>query len=135
MVGQSIGAVDILVGQRLKAARLAKGVSQEKLGEAVGVTFQQIQKYENGKNRIGTGRLHAMAELLDVPVSYFFEGARSKRGNGSEMEAINEVLSTKEGMRIAVSLSRIRNVNLRRRIADLLEEIIANETKEARVAE
>ncbi|AXK79668.1 XRE family transcriptional regulator [Pseudolabrys taiwanensis] len=135
MADRSLTAVDVLVGQRLKMARMTKGVTQEKLADAVGLTFQQIQKYETGRNRIGTGRLHAMAEALGVPVSYFFEGSKSVASTAAtEMEAIHEALSTKEGVRIAASLSRIADLKLRRSIADLLEEIIASETKEPRVA-
>lgn len=135
MADRSLSAVDVLVGQRLKMARMTKGVTQEKLAEAIGLTFQQIQKYENGKNRIGTGRLHAMAEVLGVPVSYFFEGTKSASSKAAtEMEAVHQALSTKEGVRIAASLSRITDMNLRRSIADLLEEIIASETKEPKVA-
>ena len=75
VAGRKIGAVDVHVGLRVRAARLVRHMSQEKLADALGVTFRQIQKYENGVNRIGTGRLHAMARLLGVPVTYFFEGA------------------------------------------------------------
>jgi len=135
MADRSIGVVDVLVGQRLKMARMIKGVTQEKLAEAIGVTFQQVQKYENGKNRIGTGRLHAIAEVLDVPVAFFFEGAKSARASTTaDLEFIYQALSTKEGLRIAVSLARISDMQLRRRIADLLEAIIANETEGSRIA-
>ena len=109
-------------------------MSQEKLGDAVGVTFQQIQKYENGVNRIGPGRLHAIAKHLKVPVTYFFEGAEKNTtpARGSSMNAVTEALSTKEGVRIAVALSRIRNPEMRRRVANLLEAIVDDESKEAR---
>jgi transcriptional regulator with XRE-family HTH domain len=136
MVGRRIGAVDVHVGLRVRAARLVRGISQEKLGDAVGVTFQQIQKYENGVNRIGTGRLHAIAKLLNVPVTYFFEGIDknpSKAARDSGMSAVTEALSTSEGVRIAVALSRIHNREMRRRIASLLEAIIEDESREARV--
>jgi transcriptional regulator with XRE-family HTH domain len=110
-------------------------MSQEKLGDAVGVTFQQIQKYENGVNRIGPGRLHAIAMHLKVPVTYFFEGIDknpSKAARDSSMSVVLEALSTKEGVRIAVALSRIRNPEMRRRVANLLEAIVEDESKEAR---
>ena len=133
MVSRSISTVDIHVGRRLRAARLAQQISQEKLAEGVGLTFQQIQKYENGINRIGTGRLHALATLLEVPVSYFFEGidsGSSKAAGDSNMSAITEALSTKEGVRIAIALSRIRDPKTRRSIAELLEAMIRNESRE-----
>jgi transcriptional regulator with XRE-family HTH domain len=126
VTGRRISAVDVHVGRRVRAARLLRSISQEKLAAAVGVSFQQIQKYENGSNRIGTGRLHAIAKLLDVPVTYFFEGIDkipAKPARDTAMDAITEALSTKEGVRIAVALSRM-HPEIRRRFADLLEAII-----------
>ena len=135
MTGKRINTVDIHVGRRVRAARFAKKVTQETLGRAVGVRFQQIQKYENGTNRIGTGRLHAIATLLQVPVSYFFEGIDTNPAGSASahgVAAIGEALSTREGVRIAIALSRIRNPVTRRRIADLLEAMIADEKTEVR---
>ncbi len=113
-------------------------MSQEKLAEAVGVSFQQIQKYEKGVNRIGTGRLHSIAKLLELPVTYFFEGIDknpAKTGFDSGMSAITDALSTEEGVRIALALSRIQNSQMRRRIADLLEAMIASEGEDVPDAE
>jgi transcriptional regulator with XRE-family HTH domain len=134
MVGRKTSAVDVHVGHRVRAARLARGVSQEKLADAVGVTFQQIQKYEKGVNRIGTGRLHAIAGHLGLPVTYFFDGIEKNpsRTSVSGMNAITEALGTREGVRIAAALSRIQSPQMRRRIADLLEAIIEDESKEPR---
>jgi transcriptional regulator with XRE-family HTH domain len=134
MLGRRISAMDIHVGRRVRAARIAQGVSQEELGNAVGVTFQQIQKYEKGVNRIGTGRLHDFAKFLEVPVTYFFDGAGKGPSTAgvSGMSAITEALSTKEGVRIAIALSRISNPALRRRIADVLEAIVQDESEEVR---
>src|SRR5678815_4355896 len=78
--------IDVHVGNRLRQRRTLLGMSQEKLGEAIGLTFQQVQKYERGMNRIGSSRLFDLARVLDVPVSYFFEDmsaettARAKAG-------------------------------------------------------
>lgn len=135
MAGPRISAVDAHVGRRIRMARFAKRVSQERLAQAAGVRFQQIQKYENGTNRIGTGRLHAIANFLEVPVSYFFEGmVRDAHGGAGDpsVRAVSEALSTREGVRIAVALSRIRNQATRQRIADLLEAMIVEESTEAR---
>lgn len=66
--------VDVHVGSRIRLRRMMQGMSQERLGEALGITFQQIQKYEKGINRVGASRLHQMADALAVPVSFFFEG-------------------------------------------------------------
>ena len=134
MAGRRIGAVDVHVGLQVRAARLVHRMSQEKLGDAVGVTFQQIQKYENGVNRIGPGRLHAIAKYLRVPVTYFFEGIDknpSKAAGDSSMSTVIEALSTR-GIRIAVALSRIRNPEIRRRVANLLEAIVEDESKAVR---
>lgn len=124
-------AVDVHVGQRLRTARLATGLSQTALGSALDLSFQQIQKYENGVNRIGTGRLHELVEILEVPLAYFFEGLENgskKPGPNAEMVAITTALSTPEGVRIAIALAGIENPVLRRKIAELLEEIVANQT-------
>jgi len=132
MADRSLTAVDVLVGRRLKMARMTKGLTQTNLGQAVGLSFQQIQKYETGKNRIGPGRLHAMAEVLGVAVSYFFEGPQFVASAAdAEMEAIHEALSTQEGVRIATALSSISDAKLRRSIADLLEEIIVSKDRAA----
>ncbi|HMK70851.1 MAG TPA: helix-turn-helix transcriptional regulator [Xanthobacteraceae bacterium] len=135
MLTRSANAVDIHVGRRVRTARLAQRISQEKLAEAVGVSFQQIQKYEKGVNRIGTGRLHAIARFFDLPVTYFFDGIDKHSGKPSRdsgMTAMTEALSTKEGTRIAVALSRIHSAKMRRRIADLLEAIMKEEREQAR---
>lgn len=130
-----VDAVDIHVGRRVRTARLVRGMSQEKLADAVGVSFQQIQKYEKGTNRIGTGRLYAIARLLELPLTYFFDGVESglsANGKASQVTAITQALSTREGVRIAAALSRIEDPALRYRIADLLEAIIADESREVR---
>ena len=124
--------VDIHVGLRIRAARLAAGLSQERLGTALGVTFQQIQKYEKGVNRVGAGRLSDIARVLSVPVSYFFQSGAADEPAPVLNEGFNDVtmvLSTAEGMRIARALARIPNPETRRRIADLLEAIIERETR------
>ena len=124
--------VDVHVGLRIRAARLAAGLSQERLGTALGITFQQVQKYEKGANRVGAGRLSDIARVLAVPVSYFFESEAGEAQPGTLNEGFNDVtvvLSTSEGMRIARALARIGDSELRRRIADLLEAMIERETR------
>ncbi|HMK78087.1 MAG TPA: helix-turn-helix transcriptional regulator [Xanthobacteraceae bacterium] len=124
--------VDVHVGLRIRAARLAAGLSQERLGTALGVTFQQVQKYEKGANRVGAGRLSDIARVLSVPVAYFFESDAADEHAGGLGEGFNDitvVLSTTEGMRIARALARIPDSELRRRIADLLEAMIERETR------
>jgi transcriptional regulator with XRE-family HTH domain len=108
-------------------------MTQETLADSIGVSFQQIQKYENGTNRVGIARLLAMANVLRLPMTYFFEGLDKKPSWSGEnnLDTITEALATKEGMRIALALSRIRNQVVRRRIADLLEALITEESEEA----
>lgn len=73
--------IDIHVGRRVKMRRVMLGMSQTDLAEGLGITFQQVQKYENGINRIGSSRLHRTADILGVPISFFFEGARLRDAN------------------------------------------------------
>ena len=131
-VTKKANLVDVHVGLRIRAARLAAGLSQERLGNALGVTFQQVQKYEKGANRVGAGRLSDIARVLSVPVAYFFEtdavDERAGASNGG-FNDITVVLSTAEGMRIARALARIPDPETRRRIADLLEAMIERETR------
>jgi transcriptional regulator with XRE-family HTH domain len=120
-------AVDIHVGLRIRAARLAAGLSQERLGNELGVTFQQVQKYEKGSNRVGASRLSDAAKILAVPVSFFFEndeGSDKSRKANDGLLAVTQALSTPEGIRIARALARISDPNLRRRLADLLEAMV-----------
>ena len=130
MANRGTSSVDVHVGRRVQTARLAKRLSQSALGSALGLSFQQIQKYEKGINRIGTGRLYELVKILEVPLAYFFEGLETgskKPGPNVEMVAITTALSTVEGVRIAIALAGIENPALRRKIAELLEEIIANQ--------
>lgn len=110
------------------------GMSQEKLGETLGLTFQQVQKYEKGANRIGASRLFHIAQILSVPVSFFFEDLSQadlpKKGlrgfaedAGEETENLIAFLSTPEGMQLNRAFTRISDQKLRRRILDLVVEI------------
>jgi transcriptional regulator with XRE-family HTH domain len=126
-------AIDVHVGLRIRAARLAAGLSQERLGNELGVTFQQVQKYEKGSNRVGASRLSDTAKVLSVPVSFFFENDagndKSKANDG--LLAITEALGTPEGIRIARALARISDPNVRRRLADLLEAMVDQKSQSA----
>ena len=115
--------------------RMMLGMSQEKLGDALGLTFQQVQKYEKGTNRIGASRLQQISLILQVTVSFFFEGAPAPPGGpggfaeASSPEYVQATLSTPDGLALVKSFSRIKNAKLRRRIVDLVEEM-ADETKD-----
>jgi transcriptional regulator with XRE-family HTH domain len=100
------------------------GMSQTNLGEAVGLTFQQIQKYEKGTNRIGASRLQHIAHILQVPASFFFEGLPLPSEASSEEGAyIDDFLATSDGLSLTKYFMRIKNPKLRRRIVDLIEQI------------
>ena len=111
------------------------GMSQEKLGEKLGITFQQIQKYEKGSNRIGAGRLQNIASILSVPVSFFFEGAPGGAAGAagfsepSESSYVVDFLSSSEGLQLNRAFARIADQKVRRRIVDLVRAI-AGETEE-----
>jgi transcriptional regulator with XRE-family HTH domain len=127
---KSPNPIDIHVGSRVRLRRMMLGMSQEKLGENLGITFQQIQKYEKGTNRIGASRLHHIADVLTVPISFFYENApgRSESASGGLAEPhsasyIVDFLSTSEGLQLNRAFSRIGDAKVRRRIVDLVRSI------------
>jgi len=130
--------VDIHVGQRIRLRRTLLGMSQEKLGEALGLTFQQVQKYERGANRVGSSRLFQLARVLDVPVSYFFEEmsaettARAKAGvndpgmaedSGEGYQA--DPMTKRETLELVRAYYRITDPKLRRRLFDMTKALAA----------
>ena len=129
MAKKAPNPVDRHVGARLRMRRMMLPMSQEKLGGALGLTFQQIQKYEKGANRIGASRLQQISQILQVPVSFFFEGAPNvnARSHGA-LDApspayVSDFLATSEGLALTKAFTRIKSPRLRRRIVDLVEEI------------
>ena len=129
MAKKAPNPVDQYVGSRVRMRRLMLGMSQEKLGDALDLTFQQIQKYEKGANRIGASRLQQIATILQVPVSFFFEGAPASPGAAGGFAEVDTsdfsstLLSTSDGLALARAFMRIENRRLRRRIVDLVEEM------------
>jgi transcriptional regulator with XRE-family HTH domain len=115
--------VDIEVGQRLRTFRLQKGLSQEKLGDQLGLTFQQVQKYEKGTNRIGAGRLQRIADILEIPVADFFT---SHKQGGAAPAEIFKLLDTAAALRLVRAYSRIREPRLQQAITRLVERIAAD---------
>jgi transcriptional regulator with XRE-family HTH domain len=119
------------VGARVRMRRMMLGMSQEKLGDALGLTFQQVQKYEKGANRIGASRLQQIAHILQVPVSFFFEGAPNVPGQQTgTAEApspayVSDFLATSDGLALTKAFMRIKDPKLRRRIVDLVEQIVS----------
>ncbi len=113
---------DVYVGNRVRMRRLSLDIAQTSLGNALGVTFQQIQKYEKGTNRIGSSRLQQIANFLQVPVSYFFEGLESSVDTTiPSASSMSEYLSSREGLRLAKAFLRVKNARLRRSIVALVE--------------
>jgi transcriptional regulator with XRE-family HTH domain len=103
------------------------GMSQEKLAKALDLTFQQVQKYEKGANRIGASRLHQISFILQVPVEFFFEGlpesSSLSRSDVRSLTDVNEFVLSSDGLRLVAAFTRIENAHLRRQIVRLMEEI------------
>jgi transcriptional regulator with XRE-family HTH domain len=119
------------VGSRVRMRRIMLAMSQEKLGAALGLTFQQMQKYERGANRIGASRLQHMSHILQVPVEFFFEGANASGPHGSNgstlsMAEINDFISDSDGLKLIRAFVRIDNA-VRRRIVMLVQEIAGDD--------
>jgi len=120
--------VDVHVGSRVRLRRTLLGMSQEKLGTALGLTFQQIQKYERGTNRIGSSRLFQLSRVLDVPVSFFFDdmqGAASGRPGLAEGQASfdQDQLAKRETLELVRAYYRIGEPNVRGRVFDLVKAL------------
>jgi transcriptional regulator with XRE-family HTH domain len=130
--------VDKYVGSRVRMRRIMLGMSQEKLGEALGLTFQQIQKYEKGTNRVGASRIQQIAEILQVPVSFLFEGGPSGTpgpggfSEGASPAYVSDFLATSEGLALTRAFTRITDSKLRRSIVDLVEQIAVREGPDKR---
>ena len=114
--------IDRHVGSRVRMRRKMLAMSQTKLGDALGVTFQQVQKYEKGTNRIGAGRLQQISHILQVPVVFFFEDAPNASPQ-VPMAHIDAFVSDSNGLRLIGAFMRIDNIALRRRIAMLVQKI------------
>ena len=118
--------IDVHVGSRVRTRRLALGISQEKLGTALGITFQQVQKYEKGTNRIGASRLQHVSGILQVPIAYFFEGTPGQmkaKGNPPSSTYVSDFIATTDGLTLAKAFTQIKNVNVRHQIVKLVNEI------------
>jgi transcriptional regulator with XRE-family HTH domain len=141
MAKKAPNPIDKHVGQRVRTRRLMLGLSQTKLADALGLTFQQVQKYEKGTNRIGASRLQQISLILQVPVAFFFEGAPVISGEFEPAPGMQEApspayvsdfLATSDGLSLTKAFMRIKDAKLRRRIVDLVQQIAGEEadTKE-----
>jgi len=125
--------VDAHVGHRVRLRRMLIGMSQERLGELLGLTFQQVQKYEKGINRIGAGRLYEVAGILGVPVAFFYEDVNGDRRGGGESDdppPVMEFLSSPEGLQLSLAFMRVKDVKVKRRILDLVRSLADEENGE-----
>ena len=135
MVKKAPNPIDKHVGSRVRMRRMMLSMSQEKLGGALGLTFQQVQKYEKGTNRIGASRLQQISHILQVPVAFFFEGAPTFHplnegdgmGEAPSPTYVSDFLATSDGLALTKAFMEIKEPKLRRRIVDLVEEIAGRE--------
>jgi len=125
--------IDVHVGSRVRLRRNMLGMSQEKLGESLGITFQQIQKYEKGTNRVGASRLQAIASILNVPVAFFFEDAPGREAGDAKGLAedsttfVVDFLNSTEGIQLNRAFARISEPKVRRKIIDLVKALAAED--------
>jgi transcriptional regulator with XRE-family HTH domain len=123
--------IDIQVGNRVRIRRMLIGMSQERLGDLLGLTFQQVQKYEKGVNRIGAGRLFEVSRILNVPVDFFYEGlsaAGDQPGMGENQSApVMEFVSSGEGLQLSLAFMKIKDAKVRKRVLDLVKSLAEDE--------
>lgn len=121
--------IDIHVGAMVRLKRNLLNMSQEKLGESLGVTFQQVQKYEKGTNRISASKMQEIAKVLKTPVSFFFETAadtateQSGFADGEGSNYVVDFLSSSEGMQLSIAFSKIKDPKVRKKIIDLVRSL------------
>ena len=133
MAKKAPNPIDRYVGSRVRMRRMMLGMSQEKLGNALGLTFQQVQKYEKGTNRIGASRLQQISHILQVPVSFFFDGAPDVAAKPAELaEApspmyVADFLATSDGLALTRAFMRIQDSKLRRKLVELVEQMAGAE--------
>src|SRR5262245_34218313 len=115
----------------MRMRRIMLAMSQEHLADALGITYQQVQKYEKGANRIGASRLQQISQILQVPVEFFFEGAPNASALTLSMAQIDDFVSDLDGLRLIRAFMRIDNPALRRSIAKLVQEIAGDDDWDA----
>ena len=128
--------IDIHVGARIRLRRQLLKMSQERLGDDLGVTFQQVQKYERGAIRVGASRLYRLSRVLEVPVQFFFEGlgeksAASGMAEDDQTPLVYDFIQSADGVSLAESFSRIKDAKVRRRVLELVRTLAAEEDEMA----
>ena len=135
---RSPNPVDVHVGARVRLRRKILRLSQEKLGEELGVTFQQVQKYERGSNRVGASRLWKLSQVLDVPVNFFYDGLSTEYGGQNESAAllsegpgqapiVYDFINSTDGVSLAKAVLKIKNKAVRRQILELARSLGDNQ--------
>lgn len=123
--------IDIQVGNRVRIRRMLIGMSQERLGDLLGLTFQQVQKYEKGVNRIGAGRLFEVSRILNVPIDFFYEGVNTLLGQPGATEPdgapVMEFVSSGEGLQLSLAFMKIKDAKVRKRVLDLVKSLAEDE--------
>lgn len=143
---EAANPVDVHVGLRVRLRRKQMGLSQERLAEGLGLTFQQVQKYERGSNRISASKLFEISKLLEVPVAYFFEGIDGATPPGGDRytqvynNIIEQMLAEPNGPELAEAFLSIRRRSIKKQLTNLICEIAANDSeppapKETKAAE
>jgi transcriptional regulator with XRE-family HTH domain len=123
--------IDIQVGNRVRIRRMLIGMSQERLGGLLGLTFQQVQKYEKGVNRIGAGRLFEVSRILNVPVDFFYEGVSDAAPGANEVDGapVMDFVSSGEGLQLSLAFMKIKDVKVRKRVLDLVKSLAEEESQ------
>ena len=132
---RSASPVDLHVGTRIRMRRQLMNMSQEKLGNSLGVTFQQVQKYERGTNRVGASRLWDISRILDVPISFFYDGLDNdfeyvQAAEGDQMPIVYDFINSSDGVALAKAVSKIKNKAVRRQILELARSLADSEDDE-----
>ncbi len=126
---RSSGPYDIELGKRIRLRRVEQQLSQAELGSALGVTFQQVQKYEKGVNRVGAARLQQIATALDVPVTFFFDDASAGKRVNSDKHEVESLLflDSAFSLRLLRAYASVKDQKVQREFVSLIESIVANE--------
>src|SRR5690606_41016242 len=120
---RAANAVDRKVGQKVRSRRLEIGMSHERLAELLGVTFQQVQKYEKGVNRIAVSRLWDISIALEMPVSRFFEGVSVRGVAEGRQDYVDDALATPEGAQLMALFATIKSPKVRRKVLELVRTL------------
>lgn len=137
MAKKQANPIDIQVGNRVRIRRMLIGMSQERLGDLLGLTFQQVQKYEKGVNRIGAGRLFEVSRILNVPVDFFYEGVAAQltgQPGMAESESsppVMEFVSSGEGLQLSLAFMKIKDAKVRKRVLDLVKSLAEEEEQKS----